>query len=235
VTYPLELDAYDFCSPELKKALDGPRAALKDWQDKKAMEKKTAKQQKLEDGSAKPSPAAGEGSSSRAAAATAGEGSSSAAAAGTDVEMKDAGDAGAAQGSSSTSFVGAATGGWDGPGSRALGCAFYLEQKLGSLCTCSSSRSSLCLPCIFLCRSQRDNLCMLERFWQVGTRINMFCSIFLWQGCIDKHILSAASYPGHVDVSLAASVALHLVLIKSVHQFCSVVGAISIFKCIFTM
>lgn len=32
VSFALELDAYDYCSPELKKTLDGPRAALKDAQ-----------------------------------------------------------------------------------------------------------------------------------------------------------------------------------------------------------
>ena len=33
VSFGLELDVYDFCSPELKASLDGPRAAFKAHQD----------------------------------------------------------------------------------------------------------------------------------------------------------------------------------------------------------
>lgn len=33
VTFPADLDVYDFCTPELKKELEGPRAALKEWED----------------------------------------------------------------------------------------------------------------------------------------------------------------------------------------------------------
>lgn len=41
VTFPLELDCYDYCSDELKQKLDGPRQTLKDMQDKKAEEDKS--------------------------------------------------------------------------------------------------------------------------------------------------------------------------------------------------
>lgn len=37
VTFPLELDVYDFCTPELQKQLAPARDALKDYQDKLAM------------------------------------------------------------------------------------------------------------------------------------------------------------------------------------------------------
>lgn len=47
VTFPLDLDVYDFCTAELTKQLEAPRAALKDWEDKKASERKAAKQQKV--------------------------------------------------------------------------------------------------------------------------------------------------------------------------------------------
>ena len=33
VTFPVDLDVYDFCSDELRKELEGPRAALKEWED----------------------------------------------------------------------------------------------------------------------------------------------------------------------------------------------------------
>jgi hypothetical protein len=33
VTFPSDLDVFDFCTPELRKELEGPRAALKDWED----------------------------------------------------------------------------------------------------------------------------------------------------------------------------------------------------------
>jgi hypothetical protein len=33
VTFPADLDVYDFCSEDLKKELEGPRAALKEWED----------------------------------------------------------------------------------------------------------------------------------------------------------------------------------------------------------
>eukprot|EP00878_Enallax_costatus_P019189 GHUV01020238.1.p1 GENE.GHUV01020238.1~~GHUV01020238.1.p1 ORF type:complete len:139 (-),score=21.02 GHUV01020238.1:363-779(-) len=36
VTFPLELDVYDFCTPELQKQLAPARTALKDYQDKLA-------------------------------------------------------------------------------------------------------------------------------------------------------------------------------------------------------
>eukprot|EP00879_Flechtneria_rotunda_P001744 GHRR01001907.1.p1 GENE.GHRR01001907.1~~GHRR01001907.1.p1 ORF type:complete len:495 (+),score=192.81 GHRR01001907.1:202-1686(+) len=59
VTFPLELDVYDFCTPQLQKQLAGPRALLQNYQDKLAFEKRTAKQLKKENGS-KPAPAAAE-------------------------------------------------------------------------------------------------------------------------------------------------------------------------------
>jgi hypothetical protein len=34
VSFGMELDVYDFCAPELKSQLDGPRAALKEHQDR---------------------------------------------------------------------------------------------------------------------------------------------------------------------------------------------------------
>ncbi|GAX83580.1 hypothetical protein CEUSTIGMA_g11005.t1 [Chlamydomonas eustigma] len=40
VSFGLELDVYDFCAPELKLQLDGPRAALKEHQDRLVDEKK---------------------------------------------------------------------------------------------------------------------------------------------------------------------------------------------------
>jgi len=36
VTFPLELDVYDYCNPELQQQLAGPRTAYKDYQDKLA-------------------------------------------------------------------------------------------------------------------------------------------------------------------------------------------------------
>lgn len=43
VAFPMELDVYDFCSPELKVKLDGPRATLKDEQDRASAAAKLAK------------------------------------------------------------------------------------------------------------------------------------------------------------------------------------------------
>ncbi|KAF8058875.1 UBP7 [Scenedesmus sp. PABB004] len=88
VTFPLEFDAYDFCTPELQAQLAGPRAALKDYQDKLALEKRTAKQLKTEDGP-KPAPALG--------------GDAGASSSGADVEMADA--AASAPGTSSGAAV----------------------------------------------------------------------------------------------------------------------------------
>ena len=42
VSFGLELDVYDFCSPELRAQLDGPRAALKAHQDHLLQQKKVA-------------------------------------------------------------------------------------------------------------------------------------------------------------------------------------------------
>ncbi len=39
----LEFDAYEFCSPELQKQLDGPRAELKAQQDREMEARKLAK------------------------------------------------------------------------------------------------------------------------------------------------------------------------------------------------
>lgn len=97
VTFPLELDVYDYCTPELQQQLSGPRTALKDYQDKLALEKRTAKQLKTEDGP-KPAPAV---ASSSGAAAEAAVG---------DVEMKDADATASAAGPSSSVVAGAQTG-----------------------------------------------------------------------------------------------------------------------------
>lgn len=43
VAFPMELDVYDFCSTELKAKLDGPRATLKDEQDRASAAAKLAK------------------------------------------------------------------------------------------------------------------------------------------------------------------------------------------------
>ncbi|WIA19265.1 hypothetical protein OEZ85_003900 [Tetradesmus obliquus] len=100
VTFPMEFDVYDYCTPELQKQLAAPRMALKDYQDKLSLEKRTAKQLKTEDGP-KPAPVLDAGGSSSAAAAA------EPAAAG-DVDMKDA-DA-AAAGPPSAVVAGAQTG-----------------------------------------------------------------------------------------------------------------------------
>uniref|UniRef100_A0A7S0WQE3 Ubiquitin carboxyl-terminal hydrolase n=1 Tax=Chlamydomonas leiostraca TaxID=1034604 RepID=A0A7S0WQE3_9CHLO len=100
VSFQLELDCYDYCSPELKKALEGPRAAYKEVQDRAIEAAKKAKND------AKKGPAAAGAAAEPAATAQ------PAAAAGGDVEMKDA-DGAAAAGTStsgSQSYVGAATG-----------------------------------------------------------------------------------------------------------------------------
>lgn len=74
VTFPVDLDVFDFCSDALKKELEGPRAALKEWEDEQIeLKKKAPKQQKLGNG----------------AAAAAGPGGS-----GGDAEMRDAAAAG---------------------------------------------------------------------------------------------------------------------------------------------
>ena len=83
VSFGLELDVYDLCSPELKALLDGPRAALKAHQDRLLEQKKLA---------GKPP-----------AAAEAGAGAGAPAAA--DVEMADTASA-----STSDGHVGAITG-----------------------------------------------------------------------------------------------------------------------------
>jgi len=104
VAFPAELDVYDFCTPELQQQLQAPREAYKDYQDKLAQQKRTAKQLKTEDGP-KPGPGAAE------AEAAAGDGPA-AAAAGADVEMHDAEAAGGGASSSSAApVVGALTGG----------------------------------------------------------------------------------------------------------------------------
>ena len=41
--FQLEFDAYEFCSPELKKALEAPRGAYKEAQDRTIEERKAAK------------------------------------------------------------------------------------------------------------------------------------------------------------------------------------------------
>ena len=59
VAFPAELDAFEFCSDELRAALEAPRAALKEWEDEQVeLKKRAPKQQKLGNGSA----AAGGGS-----------------------------------------------------------------------------------------------------------------------------------------------------------------------------
>jgi hypothetical protein len=47
VTYPLELDLYDFCSDQLKAALEGPRAAAKDAEDAAVERSKRVKLDKV--------------------------------------------------------------------------------------------------------------------------------------------------------------------------------------------
>jgi hypothetical protein len=108
VAFPAELDVYDFCAPELQQQLKAPREAWKNYQDMLAQQKRTAKQLKTEDGP-KPGPGA-------AAAEVAAAGGSSG-----DVEMRDAeGGAAADSGASSSSVVGALTGGRSclGPGTQ---------------------------------------------------------------------------------------------------------------------
>lgn len=50
VTYPLELDLYDFCSDQLKAALEGPRAAAKDAEDAAVERSKRVKLDKVRGG-----------------------------------------------------------------------------------------------------------------------------------------------------------------------------------------
>lgn len=110
VAFPAELDVYDFCTPELQQQLQAPREAYKDYQDKLAQQKRTAKQLKTEDGP-KPGPGAAEAEAAAGdgpAAASAGAGGS-----GADVEMHDAEPAAGGAGASSSSaapIVGALTG-----------------------------------------------------------------------------------------------------------------------------
>jgi hypothetical protein len=102
----MELDMYDFCTPELKKQLEGPRNALKEYLDKQAEEKKTKKQKQGDKpGDSEPAAAA---ASSSAPAAENGSGKAAEGAGDGDVEMKDAG---APSSSSPGSYAGQATGG----------------------------------------------------------------------------------------------------------------------------
>ncbi|GBF93289.1 ubiquitin carboxyl-terminal hydrolase [Raphidocelis subcapitata] len=81
VAFPADLDVYDFCSDALKKELEGPRAAMKEWEDEQVeLRKKAPKQQKLSNGSA--AAAGGSGDAEMADAAGAGPGSSASAHAG---------------------------------------------------------------------------------------------------------------------------------------------------------
>mmetsp|Transcript_38368 Transcript_38368/g.85421 ORF Transcript_38368/g.85421 Transcript_38368/m.85421 type:complete len:521 (+) Transcript_38368:65-1627(+) len=96
VSYPLELDVYDLCSPDLKAQLDPPRAALKAWKDEQVEAAKRAK------GAAAKSAAGGEAQAADSSAAPA-------APPGGDVEMSDAAAAGPSS-SSSSSLEGALTG-----------------------------------------------------------------------------------------------------------------------------
>ncbi|KAG2501327.1 hypothetical protein HYH03_001119 [Edaphochlamys debaryana] len=95
IPFTVEFDAYEFCSPELKKQLDGPRQALKEEQDRAIEAKKLAKK--------------GPGPQAESAAAPA-----AAPAAGGDVAMADAGADGAA---ASTSGAGPST---SGPTTKAM-------------------------------------------------------------------------------------------------------------------
>jgi ubiquitin carboxyl-terminal hydrolase 14 len=95
VAFPVELDVYDFCTPELQAQLKGPRDALKDHQDRLAVISRTAKTMKTEDGP-KPGPGAAAAAAAAAADGGAAAADNGAAAAGGDVEMRDAGAAAAA-------------------------------------------------------------------------------------------------------------------------------------------
>jgi len=46
VSFQHELDVYDFCAPELQRALDGPRAAYKAFQDRRIQQEKEEKNAK---------------------------------------------------------------------------------------------------------------------------------------------------------------------------------------------
>lgn len=110
VAFQLELDLYEFCSPELKKALEGPRAAFKEAQDRAIEAAKKAKNE------AKKAAAAGGAAPMAVEPAAPAAAEVAVAGAGVDVEMKDAdGAAGAStSGAGAESYVGAATGAGSG-------------------------------------------------------------------------------------------------------------------------
>ena len=97
VSYQLELDCYDFCSVDLKKELDGPRAAYKEHLDRLIEAKKKAKNKALA--------ADGKAAATVVQAVTAASG---------DAEMPDAvtGGASTSEGSTGSPYLGAATGEW---------------------------------------------------------------------------------------------------------------------------
>lgn len=99
VSYGLELDVYDFCSPELKQQLDGPRAALKAHVDAVEAARKAMKKLAAEgEAGSKSDPAALE------------PGQASAGAGAVDVDMQDAAAAAGSSSSGTSSHVGAQTG-----------------------------------------------------------------------------------------------------------------------------
>jgi ubiquitin carboxyl-terminal hydrolase 14 len=114
VAFPLELDAYELCADELKRELDGPRAAFRAWADAKALAGRAGGAKKEGgDGAAGSGAAAASaaGGSGGGAAAEAGAGAAAAAAAavGGDAEMEDAAAA-AAEPPARSPHAGALTG-----------------------------------------------------------------------------------------------------------------------------
>jgi ubiquitin carboxyl-terminal hydrolase 14 len=119
VAFPLELDVYDLCSADLKKELDGPRAAFRAWVDDKALRGRAGGAKASEKGKEKEGGEAAKASekeakaprledgASASASAAAPAGAVGAAAGGGDAEMEDAA---AAAPPARSPFAGALTG-----------------------------------------------------------------------------------------------------------------------------
>ncbi|GAB4823352.1 hypothetical protein N2152v2_010398 [Parachlorella kessleri] len=116
VVFPLVLDVHEFCTPELKKKLEGPRLAAKEIEDRRVG---LAKKQKLDEKAAAAAPSSSSAAPAVAAtpaapqAAPAGEATAAAAepATAADVDMADAGAAAAASGAQD--YAGQLTGKYD--------------------------------------------------------------------------------------------------------------------------